>query len=95
MKFEIFAGLNGGFGGAQSLGIFDFNDEDEALQAARNAAIEEYESYEGCHGILSREECEEDLIASFGIEYATEDDIDMAYLEEVESWIEYYVEEVE
>lgn len=94
MKFEIFAGLNGGFGGAQSLGIFDFDDEEEALQEARNAAIEEYESYEGCHGILSREECKEDLIASFGIEYATEDNVDMAYLEEVESWIEYYVEEV-
>lgn len=95
MKFEIFAGLNGGFGGAQSLGIFDFNNEEEALQEARNAAIEEYESYEGCHGILSWEECKEDLIASFGIEYATEDNVDMAYLEEIESWIEYYVEEVE
>lgn len=95
MKFEIFAGLNGGFGGAQSLGIFDFDDEEEALQEARNAAIEEYESYEGCHGILSQEECKEDLIASFGIEYATEDNVDMAYLEEIESWIEYYVEEVE
>ena len=92
MKFEIFAGLSGGFGGAQSLGVFDFDNEDEALQAARNAAIEEYESYEGCYGILNREECEEDLIASFGI---TEDDVDMAYLEEIESWIEYYVEEVE
>lgn len=95
MKFEIFAGLNGGFGGAQSLGIFDFDDEEEALQEARNAAIEEYESYEGCHGILSREECKEDLIESFGIEYATEDNVDIAYLEEIESWIEYYVEEVE
>ena len=92
MKFEIFAGLSGGFGGAQSLGVFDFDNEDEALQAARNAAIEEYESYEGCHGILSWEECKEDLIESFGI---TEDDVDMAYLEEIESWIEYYVEEVE
>lgn len=94
MKFEIFAGLSGGFGGAQSLGVFDFNDEEEALQAARNAAIEEYKSYEGCHGILSWEECKEDLIESFGIEYATEDDVDNAYLEEIESWIEYCVEEV-
>ena len=52
MKYAIFAGLNGGFGGATFQYVDDFDSEDEALGAAHDKAVEEYESYEGCHGLM-------------------------------------------
>ena len=52
MKYAIFAGLNGGFGGATFQYVDDFDSKDEALGAALDKAVEEYESYEGCHGLM-------------------------------------------
>lgn len=59
---------------------------DEALEEAYALAVEEYQSYEGCHGIMSWDDCREDLIDS-GFDY--DDD---RYQEELESWLSYYVE---
>lgn len=93
-KYEIFAGMGGGFGGAQSHGIFEFDSIAEAEQTAYELAIEEYQSYEGCHGIMSWDDCREDLIESFGDEDITDEDINAHYQEEIESWISYYIKEV-
>ena len=64
----------------------DYASMDEALEEARALAVEEYQSYEGCHGVMSWDDCREDLIDS-GFDY--DDD---HYQEEVESWLSYYVE---
>ena len=42
MKYAIFAGLSGGFGGATFQYVDDFYSEYEALATARNMAIGEY-----------------------------------------------------
>lgn len=89
-KYKIYAGLGGGFGGANYQGIHEFTAEYEAIDYAYELAFEEYQSYEGYHGLLDREQCREDLWDSFGQE-PTEEDVDDRYQEEVESWIEYYV----
>lgn len=93
MKFEIYAGLGGGFGGANYVETIEANTREEAEEYARQCAIDDYESYEGSHGILSRDDVFEDLIESFG-EESLEEDVDLRYMEEVEGWIMYYVEEV-
>lgn len=93
MKFEIYAGLGGGFGGANYVETIEANTREEAEEYARQCAIDDYESYEGSHGILSRDNVFEDLIESFG-EEPLEEDVDLRYMEEVEGWITYYVEEV-
>lgn len=93
MKFEIYAGLGGGFGGANYVETIEANTREEAEEYARQCAIDDYESYEGSHGILSRDDVFEDLIESFG-EEPLEEDVDLRYMEGVEGWITYYVEEV-
>ena len=70
MKYAIFAGLNGGFGGATFQYVDDFDNEEEALDAAYDKAVEEYESYEGCHGLMDWEDVRNDLRESFGEESA-------------------------
>ena len=92
MKYAIFAGLNGGFGGAIFQYIDDFDSEDEALATARNMAIAEYVSCEGCHGLMDWEDVRDDLRESWG-EEPGEDDVRERYIVVVESWIDYRVEE--
>ena len=93
--FKIYAGLDGGFGGANYVGTYEYENIDEALNDAYNIAVEEYQSYEGCHGLLNIHDCIEDMRDSGWIdEDMTDAEIeDMAYshyLEEVESWIAYH-----
>lgn len=52
MKYKIYAGLSGGFGGATYQKTEDYSSMDEALEDAYALAVEEYQSYEGCHGIM-------------------------------------------
>ena len=94
MKYAIFVGLSGGFGGATFQYVDDFYSEYEALDAAYDKAVEEYESYEGCHGLMDWEDVRNDLRESFG-EEPGEEDVRERYIEEVESWIDYRVEEYE
>lgn len=84
MKYAIYCGLSGGFGGASFDGFGEYENEEEACSDAYQRAIEEYKSYAGLHGILDWEDVREenpDL---------SEDDIDSLYLEEIEGWIDYY-----
>lgn len=82
-KFNIYAGLNGGFGGVEYIDTIEYDSYDEALDEARLRAIEIYESYEGVHGILSRDDVCEDLLESWNEEPSPED-IEERYIEEVE-----------
>lgn len=88
--FKIYAGMGGGFGGANYQGTYEYNDEKEACDDAYRMAEEEYQSYEGYHGIMSWEDCRQDLLDSLG-EEPDEEDVDLHYREAIEGWISYYV----
>ena len=88
--------MGGSFGGPQYHGTYEYESIDDALREAYLLAEEEYQSYEGCHGILSYADCEEDLQDSGFIDGDMSDDEieDMVYShyrEEIESWISYHV----
>ena len=95
-RFYLYAGLSGGFGGARYCQSVEAENIDEAYQAAYELAVEEYQSYEGCHGIMNWGDCYEDAVESGFIDEKsmTEDEIheyvDDMYQNEIESWIEYY-----
>ena len=82
MLYNIYAGLGGGFGGAQYEYTRDCKDKEEADTLAYEDAISIYESYEGSQGILSYDDCRD---VSDSDEEAEE-----MYQEEIENWIEYY-----
>ena len=78
----------------------EFSSQEEAYKYAYQMAIEDYESFEGLHGIRDMAQIAEE---DFGIEdgYDNEDlnlgDIDAvqtAYIEKRESAIHYYAEEI-
>lgn len=102
MGYRIYAGMSGGFGGANYVGWLDTDDEAEAESYAREIAIEEYQSYEGYHGILSEYECAQELYGEGGPgdvpewvweSPSAQEEIHDMYIEEIENWIDYYVEE--
>lgn len=87
--------MGGSFGGAQYHGTYEYTNIEEATLDAYLKAEEEYQSYEGCHGIMSPSDIEEDLRDSGFIDDDMTDDevadmIDYHYREEIESWISYY-----
>lgn len=77
--YSIYAGMRGSFGGKTFQHFSSYENEEDALDDARGIAIEEYESYEGYHGILTQEECEEN---------------GYMYEDEVDGWIDYSADEV-
>jgi hypothetical protein len=91
-KFKIYAGLGGGFGGSDYLGIHEFPNEDEAFDYAYESASEEYDGYAGLHGLRDRDEIIQEFIEQ-GFEL-DEEEIDIAYSEEKESWLDYDVKQV-
>lgn len=98
-NYRIFAGLGGGFGGATYEETSEFRNEDEAMNYAYSKAVEEYESYAGMHGLLDYDGCREDLEESGFLEDTIseneiEDMIENHYISHMESWLDYYVEEV-
>ena len=89
MKYNIYAGLGGGFGGATYRGTGDFSSRESAEEMAYQYAIEEYEMYEGYHGIRSWT----DIADEEGLDYEEDEyEISEMYEDERESWMEYYVE---
>ena len=88
--FKIYAGLGGGFGGANYQGTYKFDTREQAEQYAFEEAVGIYWSYEGNYGLLSWDECKEACIESgWGDD---NDTVDSYYQEEIESWIDYYVD---
>ena len=61
-RFHLYAGLGGGFGGANYCETVEAENIDEACEFAYELAIEEYQSYEGCHGIMNWGDCYEDAL---------------------------------
>ena len=82
-KYNIYAGLSGGFGGASFITTEESKDENEAWKYAYECAVEEYESRVGYHGLRTVEDIieEDEVDESEAIEI---------YQEEMESWIDYY-----
>lgn len=91
-RYNIYAGLGGGFGGAIYQYTTDCEDFDKAEEEAYQTAIEVYESYEGLHGIKSWSDCREDIAEEYDIqvEEVSEDAVDVWYQEEREDWLDYY-----
>ena len=88
MKYNIYAGLGGSFGGATYRGTGDFSSRESAEEMAYQYAVEEYEMYEGSHGIRSWE----DIADEEGLDYEEDEyEINEMYEDEKESWMEYYV----
>lgn len=96
-KFKIYAGLGGGFGGAQFHGVYEFADEREADQAARELCVEEYESYGGYHGLYTWDSMRQEIADNEydgDIEQVDPEDVDIALTEEMEGWFAYKVIQV-
>lgn len=75
--------------------IDDFASEEDAMEAAFECAVEDYQSYEGYHGIPSREDIMDNL-EDFGLsDEPRESEIEDAYVDAIESWINYYVKEIQ
>lgn len=98
-KYNLYAGLSGGFGGADYMGTYEFDNIEKATNEAYLLACEVYESYEGYHGIMSWEECREALIESYYEENDDDDEhsyepeeeeVNIYYIEEKEGWLSYY-----
>jgi hypothetical protein len=89
MWFKIYGGVHDTYHG-----IYEYDNEEDALEDAYQLAIENYESYEGLHGIPSWNDCKEDLIEAYGEDEITDEDVDLHYIEARESWITYHVKEV-
>lgn len=91
-QYKIYAGLGGGFGGAQYIGTETFETEQAAYDYAFECACEEYDSYEGLHGLTSYNDIYENP-EDYGLdEDFSEDDVIDAYRDERENWIEYWAE---
>lgn len=88
--FNLYAGLNGGFGGPTYRGSIYAKNEDEASEWAYELACEEYDSYSGMHGLFDPQDAY-DNPEDYGLdENPTEEDIDELWREDRESWIGYY-----
>lgn len=100
--FNIYAGLGGSFGGAVYRETIELNDLNDAEIYAYNLARDEYERYEGLHGIKSWGDIADEMgfdpddnELSQERKEEIEEEISDYYMEEVEQWIEYYVVPVE
>lgn len=97
--FKIYHGM----GGAQYDYTGEFKDREEAMEEARRLAVEDYESFEGCHGIMDMDDCRrallidaiddysgdfETLMEEYGV---SDEDAAEMYEEELESWITFRV----
>lgn len=93
-KFKIYAGLSGGFGGATFCCVDDFHNKKDAEDFARQEAIDMYESYGGYHGLYTWDSMRQEIADDGDISQVDDEDVDIAYMEDIESWITYFVKEV-
>ena len=87
-----------GCGCGENEEYMEFSSQEEADNAAYQLAIEDYESFEGLHGIRSmREIAEEDFdveLDELDFDTAMYIDIETTYIEERENQISYGAEEI-
>lgn len=85
--------INSVGGGTECEGPHEYNTEDEAMEDARLMAIDDYESFEGYHGIPDIGDIMENM-EDYGLDRdASEDDCWDVYYEQRESWLNYWVAE--
>ena len=84
-KWAIFAGLGGGFGGANFTGEIFTGTREQAENRAYGAAQEEYDSYEGLHGLR-------DVQMIMDEDGVDEEEAEQIRNDEMESWLDYWVE---
>lgn len=99
MRFKIFAGLGGGFGGAEFQYIKEFASLEDAEEAAWSAAADIYDRRAGSNGLRTISDIvDEDYSGKEFLNYDLVELEEMAeeqYSEEKESWLDYYAEEVD
>ena len=80
-------------GGTVCEGPLEFSSKDIATQAAYDMAVEDYESFEGLHGIPDVGDIMEDKEGYNLSEDASEDECWEVQYEQRESWLNYWAEE--
>lgn len=85
-QYNIYAGLGGSFGGAFYQFTTIAESEGDANEMAWEAAVAEYETYEGTNGISSYEDVRRE---NYDPDY-TDEDYEAIYNEEREAWLDYY-----
>lgn len=80
-------------GGIECENPIEFKSEEDAMYYAREIAIEDYEMFEGYHGIPNMEDIFDNW-EEYGLEeYPSQDAAWECYQETRENWIDYWVEE--
>ena len=80
-------------GGEVCEGPREFKSEEDARDAARIIAIDDYESFEGYLGVPDIGDIMDDM-EGYGLDRnATEDDCWDVYYEQREGWLDYWIEE--
>ncbi len=87
MKFKLYSGLGGSFGGTTFQGEYEFKTKEEAEMRAWELACTEYEQYEDLHGIRSIETIMEE-------DETDRAEAEMIYNDERESYLDYRAEEI-
>jgi len=88
MNFRIRYGLGGGFGGCGDWEYVTAYTSEHANAIAEELAIEEYNSYGEMHGLFNYEDFMEEN------RDATDEDAEAEREDDIQSWIEYEVEEI-
>ena len=80
-------------GGVVCEGPEEFSSKNKAVNEAYRLAVEDYETFEGYHGIPDFYDIRDDK-EGYGLEEdASEDDCWEVYREQRENWLDYWVEE--
>lgn len=89
--FIVGYGLGGGFGGIRDYEVVNTPSLEVASKDAYWLAVEQYQSFEGLHGLRSEEEILQELIEEEGYEESdeTSEIAREMYEEEMENWIDY------
>lgn len=93
-EYKLYAGLGGGFGGAEYQDTVECASLADAEMGAYELACEIYWSYSGMYGLPSYSDIEADPEA-YGLDEYSDEAAEEILQEDLESWIEYYAEEVE
>ena len=86
-KFEVRYGLGGGFGGPGEWEEVEETSLDNAEKYAYECACEEYDSYGGLHGL-------DDIESIIEEEECSEEDAEIIWRENRESWLAYEAREI-
>ena len=95
-KFNLYAGLTGGF---NSVKLVEENVECESLEEAEmfayDYALSKFDDMSGTHGLKSYMDIEDELREEYGDDEAFEDIVMEEYLQYADHWIGYYAKKVE